>query len=126
MRADPARWTLMSRTARRVCGAARAYRLHVAVRGCTLLGRSSPPTAKSDRQSPLNRSLHERVKRRTAYVVSVVGFFAPHRPFSQCGHPAQYSDQQTVIVTPTSCHSVILLQSDQKVHFAFQCAEQAI
>jgi hypothetical protein len=39
--ADPARRTLVSRLLCRVCGAAKAYRLHVAVRGCALLATES-------------------------------------------------------------------------------------
>ena len=66
MLADPARRTLKSRSARRVCGAVKAYRSHVAVRGCPLLGlvapRCSPPTARTNQQLPINRPPHERVK----------------------------------------------------------------
>jgi hypothetical protein len=73
---------------RRVCGAAR----RTDYTSLSVAARCLPPTATSDRKSPVNRSPHERVKRRSARVVSVVGFFAPHRPFSQCGHPGATVD----------------------------------
>jgi hypothetical protein len=41
MLADPARRTLLSRSARRVCGTVSAYRRLIAVRGCALLATDS-------------------------------------------------------------------------------------
>jgi hypothetical protein len=66
MLTGPARRTLHSRSARRVCRAPKPHRSSAAVRGCALLGlaapRCSPPTAGGNQQLPVNRPPHGREK----------------------------------------------------------------